>query len=233
LYVSRFVQELGDHIHDLSVEQKGAVMGMEAVGEALEERDSEKRLGNQDCLTEQALAQFRNGFFASRHPIVSFVLGPIVGTIAALVLFLASAVLLCWGLAWALGDPGAIHKPAAQWPAALRWTVDTLGILAGFVPPLMIIVVWNFLFRQSGRSAGWYIWSCAITSLLAGVYVIIVTPPSASSSGEVAIGIVIAGATWVRQLCQLLVPLIVGGFFLWRGRHERPDSVGAPVLENS
>ena len=80
-YVDRLVAELSDHAADISLEDPS----MEA------QVDIEARLGTPSQLAAVARHEFQRRTFAGRHPVVTFLAGPLVAVITT---FAATLLLL-------------------------------------------------------------------------------------------------------------------------------------------
>jgi hypothetical protein len=150
-------------------------------------------------------------------PSSCFVLGPLViaaaGWGAYLALAIAGIELLTAG--------GAVRSALAD---GLAWG---LGMSAGLVvPTLAVRWLWR-LYRPSGRPLGWYVGACFLVSLLAGMFLAELVPPTPVSGGEVSF--------WLRldmpwpwlQSAQFVAPLGLAGLILARHTDRAIRGAGA------
>jgi hypothetical protein len=214
-YIARFLAELEDHLQDISLEQE-VIMNTD-VTKATDVDAPVERLGSREQLVEQAVANFQGASFAGRHPVLVFVLAPIPVAIVCWIVFLFVAAFGLEGLGYVLG-PGIQHRPASEWPDALVRSVRALPLLSSFIPPAAVVLLWCRLARRSGRSWRWCLTSCLLIALAAGLHVMTVTTPTATSKGAMYFGFGVVG-TW-KQAVQFGVPLLIGSLSLLWGVHS-------------
>lgn len=203
-YVDRLVQELADHAED--------------IGDADPERAyPEELLGDPRAIASEAVSAFRSASWGGRHPVLLFVLGPLViaavGWGAYLALAIAGIELLTAG--------GTVRSAMAD---GLAWG---LGMSAGLVvPTLSVRWLWG-LYRPSGRPLGWYVGACFLLALLAGMFLAELVPPTPAGGGTVSF--------WLRldlpwpwlQSAQFLAPLGLAGLIMARHAGRAIRGAGA------
>jgi hypothetical protein len=212
-YIARFLAELEDHLQDISLEQEVSVstdMRKAPSGRVVE------RLGSHEQLVEHAVANYQGASFAGRHPVVVFLLAPIPVAIICWVVFLLVAVLGVEGLGYMFG-PGVL-PPASDWPVAVVRSVRALPLLGSFIPPAAVVLLWCRMARRSGRSWRWCLASCLLVALAAGLHIVTVTTPTATTKGAMYIGFGLVGS-W-KQGAQFVVPLLIGCLSLLWGVHS-------------
>jgi hypothetical protein len=210
-YIARFVAELEDHLQDISLEQEVSVST--DMRKADDDLVRVERLGSQEQLVEHAVANYQGASFAGRHPVVVFLLAPIPVALICWAVFLLVAVLGVEGLGDVLG-PGVL-PPASEWPVAVVRSVRALPLLSSFIPPAAVVLLWCRLARRSGRSWRWCLASCVLVALAAGLHVMTVTTPTATTKGAMSIGFGLVGS-W-KQGTQFVVPLLIGCLSLGSG----------------
>lgn len=212
-YVGRLVRELEDHLEDLSKEKDFSMEKEEAMSkEALQER-----IGDTEELAEAAVSEYRKRTVFGRHPVLTFVVGPVPLMVVGWVLFLVVAFALFKGLHLVLGSSFDVEgQPVSQWPPLMVWLAGALHGAGRFVPPAIVALVFWRLASRAGLSWRWSLGACAIVALLAGMYTSQMDLPVESGRGRLMIGL---GLSWwpsAAQLAQLAVPAAIGLVSAWR-----------------
>ena len=119
LYVERLVAELSDHLNDFMEDQ----MSMDAT----DLYDAVRPLGLPSEIAARAAAEYRGRRFSGRHPVVAFVLLPIVSLPLLWAAAFCSLLILLLALGIESGGT-ATTGPIADWA---RWSLPAivLGIL--------------------------------------------------------------------------------------------------------
>jgi hypothetical protein len=206
-YVDRFVEELTEHAIDLFVETNS----MDA------ERNLEARLGDPEQLAAVAKNEYHRRTFAGRHPIVTFVAGPIVSLVGT---FLATALLVVatyWlidlALGLAMGDSLTANDDNELPPTRLEMgLLQVFNFTIRFVP--FVLSAWFFvrLGRRSGLRA-WSLTACGIVTLAAIFFTSTVNPATDTSQATWVIGF--GSNIGIDQIVQAAVPLALGAWMLW------------------
>lgn len=206
-YVRRLVRELEDHFEDLLMEEE-QTMSKEALQE---------RIGDAEELARAAASEYRKRTVFGRHPVLTFVVGPLPLMALGWILFLVSAFALFKGLHLVLGSSFEVEgKPVGQWPPLMVGLAWALHGAARFVPPAVVALVFWRLASRGGLSWRWSLAACAIVALLAGMYTSQMDLPVAAGHGRLTIEL---GLSWIpsaRQLAQLAAPAAIGLLSAWR-----------------
>jgi len=198
-YVNRLVEELTDHATDLSRENNS----MEA------EQNVEARLGSPEYLATFAKKELQRLTFAGRHPVVTFVAGPIVAVIGT---FLVT--LLLGLLAYGLLDVATGGSLTANDDLGLPPSPFELGVMqfANLVVRFVPFALSAWLFVRLGRRARVRTWSFVACGIVAAVAISFWSEMIITSDG---MGAWFVGFGWrndiaLGQILQALVPLALG-----------------------
>lgn len=229
-YVERLVAELSDHITD-SLEDRMST-------DAKDLRHFTSPLGSPGAVAAAAIGEFRKRRFSSRHPVLMFVVLPIlslvVGWIAAILLFVLAAH------AFSLLSGGA----GERWP---QWLIAILPVLTGALVLAPIALVAALVCRVAGRAAigwKWPLAACVILALIGGAALFDVkmtgvdrgvlhgtqfheanNPPKLPTNGSLAFGFGVNTHPRPWQILQFSVPLAICGLFVWRQYNQRRQHV--------
>jgi hypothetical protein len=219
-YVSRLVEELTDHAADLFKENPSVDA----------ERNADARLGTPEHLAAIARVEFQRRTFAGRHPVLTFLVGPIVAVVGSFagtfltvtLVWLPIGVLIdtatggCFSAADAR-DAG----PSTFGPWLLFHSYSTI---MRFIPFLLSAWIFVWLGRRSGLR-GWSIVACGLIALIALFFRSKVTPANAPGQAQWLIDIPFypPGNAWrvawrigAAQIVQAAVPLAFGVLTLRR-----------------
>ena len=223
VYISRLVEELTDHATDISQENSS----MDA------EQTVVSRLGRSEHLASIAKTEFNRRTFAGRHPLLTFIAGPIFAipgtlTMILLVAFACSwlidivAFACCWLIDTATG--GSLSTNDELKSVLETAIVQAFNGCVRFVP--FVLSAWFFV--RLGRRAGLRAWpaaACGIVGLVAFFFVSAVTPATADGPGTWMMGF---GWKFVfDQALQAAAPLALGGWFLWRCATNHSQAIAA------
>jgi hypothetical protein len=215
VYISRLVEELTDHATDISQENSS----MDA------EQTAASRLGRPEHLASIAKTEFNGRTFAGRHPLVTFIAGPIVAIPCTLAMIFLVAFGCMRMIDTAMGGSFSANDELGLPPTSME--VAVIQAFNGFVrfAPFAFSA---WLFMRLGGRAGLRIWpaaACGIIALLALFFVSVVTPATADGPGMLMIGF---GWKFVLdQALQAAMPLALGGWFLCRHSTSRSQAIAA------
>jgi len=195
-YVRSFVEELKDHLSDLSEESS----------------DSEPRLGDKNLLEHDAVASFRSRSLFGRRPLLGFLGVPVPLAIAVWVTFYAVAFLI---IRLAYGPLEAFPREEL----AASTLLVTLYYLGKIVPPAITASQLGRFAQRSGQTSSWLLCSICVLSLFCffGLNSHIELPSVDSSEGVFSLGLLFWPSNaklFFSQLVQSLVPLAIGTVFL-------------------
>jgi hypothetical protein len=228
-YVERLVAELSDHITD-SLEDRMST-------DAKDLRHFTSPLGTPAAIASAAIGEFRKRRFSSRHPILSFVVIPVLslvlGWIAAVLLFVLGAQLVLW----LNGESGG------RFP---QWMIVCLPVLTGAFVLAPIALVAALVCRVAGRAAigwKWPLAACVILALVGGAALFDVKmtgvdrgvlhgtqfknvrPQLDEQHGHMMFGFGVNTHPHPWQVVQFSVPLAICGLFVWRQYSQRRQHV--------
>jgi hypothetical protein len=212
LYVERFLSELSDHIFD-SVEDP---MSTDA-------RDLHKlahHLGTPREIAATAASEFRKAHFCRRHPVLMFVVLPIV----ALPLAWAGCLIVILGLAKAFGletGGAGIGGPIHRW-AEVNAQVVMLAML--ILPTAAATTLFCRASRKANVSWKWTLAACSILAIVGGTAAATLILPGVGTRGSFFFGFGVGTHPSYAQLLQFAVPMAIGGWALYRQLGERQQA---------
>jgi hypothetical protein len=125
-YIDRLVEELADHVLDSQTEHA-----------SMEAQPAFERLGTTTHLAAAARREFDRHTFAGRHPVLTFVLGPI----AFVPLLFVACMLLFFGVGWVIATglefaaPEALSQISDETRHRIEpWFAAVLNTYARFLP---------------------------------------------------------------------------------------------------
>jgi len=212
-YIDRLIEELADHTIDLQTEDT-----------SMEAQQAYERLGTTEQLAAAANQEFRRRTFASRYPVLTFVLGPVAFVPAIFIMML----LLAFGIAWIIGSTLELvaGDKLSQIPEQANvqlefWILWCFNGYARFIP--FALASWIFCrWGQRTSMRRWALVACGIVAVMAGIVFTKTTPATGNSPGLYMLGLTFNPN--LRQLIQILVPLAVGGWFLLRVPQSSPQA---------
>ncbi len=218
-YIARLMEELSDHLEDLSEENemsKDAPISHGLAG----------RMGSATEVANSAAAEYRRARFWRRHPIAAFIALPI----------------LLMPILWVPGMAGVALIAAAQnsWDynsiSPSRFSPDILALLrfccgaATLLPAVIAGLLFAWLGTRKGLQPRWPLIACAIVGLMSALTRVgfLMTPlPDTHAWQTIEFGLytlwlgdrgIVTGAVLLLQLLKLGVPLAVCVWILRRHR---------------
>lgn len=206
-YVSRLVEELTDHAADLFMEDPS----MDA------EQHADARLGTPEHLAVVAKAEFQRRTFAGRHPVLTFLAGPIVAVIGILMV----AFFMMYIPAYVLEAMNGSH------PTFVTGGCFCFSTIVQFVP--FVLSTWVFVWL--GRRSGLRRWSMVACGLIAALAFFFSAKIGLESDHELGWGwgftFRLRGTIAFNQIIQAAVPLAFGIWMLWRSSESRLKMLAA------
>jgi hypothetical protein len=190
-YIRRFTDELSDHFDDLSEES----MSMDA-------NTFSARLGAPDDLASRAAAELRRRTYAGRHPLMMFVAAPLPTAVLLLVGLCLLFMAVLSVLPESADDQIPVWAEGALW--AVVWSMRSVPFVAGGI-------LFCQLAKRAACSARWSFVACALLAVLAGLFVVNVTMPTAGpDSGMLMMGFAIPpGPTqWLQAAAPIAIWLL-------------------------
>jgi hypothetical protein len=224
-YVSRLVEELCDHATDILKENSS----MDAEQMEVECKDREQvagdRLGSIEQLASFARSEFRCRTFAGRHPLVTFLVGPIVAILGTLAVICLTAFGGGWLIDWATGGSLFADEELGLPLSPLQMDiVQALSLMARFVP--FALSAW--LFVRLGHRAGrrwWSVAACGIVALVAILFTSVVNPATDHSRTTWMIGLRWNWKIGLDQMLQAVAPLALCVWASWQRSTIRSNAV--------
>jgi hypothetical protein len=229
-YAERTAAELSDHHRDL-VAELTTTAGMD---EPAAQAEASSRLGDQKTLIKKSVREYQRRHWCGRWPLLTVLIGPI----ALLAVVWVGSGLLCYyiGELFDQGTRTPLITTTAQYVAGMAGKVWFV-----FLTPAAVVY---FLARRASSAAlswRWTVLTACILGMIVGsmkcglvdtrlqpnpmtdmetgqpiegnVFVVAVPMPQLYSSFKTLF-------TWyssdISLICQLLLPLVVAGIFLWR-----------------
>jgi hypothetical protein len=218
-YRERLTSELSDHLTDFLED----CMSMDA--QQLSRATG--ALGLPREIAHAAGKEYRKGRFAGRHPIVAFVLLPIV----ALPLAWLGLVFAIVGTGKAIATISGVASPPSGPPEWLMSSLPLVLMLLVAAPVAVCAVLFCRLATRAAVSWKWVVAACCILALvgsLAHSEVGVPTRgPMRGKHGQLMLGLGLSNHPKPAQVFQFALPLAIGGLFLWRQTIERRRSVTA------
>jgi hypothetical protein len=205
-YVERLLSELGDHYEDL-FEERSSSMGA-ARKLQVQQDDSEQRLGDATRLAVFAAEQYHTRSFWGRHPLVTFVFGPlpllVLGWVTCVLAYCVVVVLpaITIGYAsehwfgWPLEEFHEYEYPYVQSIVMVlaSWYVTVF-------PSLIAALLLCRTYRRNALDWRWPVAGCGLLAIVAGFFAAsghISTGPSESERGLFMIGVNVgASPSWL------------------------------------
>ncbi|HEX4145651.1 MAG TPA: hypothetical protein VHY91_19250 [Pirellulales bacterium] len=227
-YVSRLVDELTDHAADLLRENPS----MDA------EQNADARLGTPEHLAAVARAEFGRRTFAGRHPLLTFLVGPIMTVVATLIgtilVLWVSANSLFWLVDTVMGGSLSAIEPKIGPPStpSLYHGVDfrCYSLIMRFFPFVASTWIFVSLGRQSGQRL-WGLAACGLIASIAFVFSAVVSAETARHKALLLFCLNLSGG--FNQILQAAVPLAFGVWMLWRSSGGPSKNVRGSMVEGN
>jgi len=175
-----------------------------------------RHLGAPSRVATEAAMEYRRGRFAARHPILMFVLTPIL-TLPVLWATYVIAILL---VARILGlESGTLTStgPVADWASA---TMPFLIVGLLLMPSALCAALYCRLADRAALSWKWPLTAGTLIAVLGGLAVTNIVLPRGSIKGTVTFGFGLSSHPSASQVLQFLLPMVIVGWTIWR-RHGR------------
>jgi hypothetical protein len=213
-YAARLVDELSDHFTDLEEDQ----MSMDA----LESRSLVDRLGAPHEVARQAAREFARHSFGGRHPVLMFVVLPIlvlaVGYVASLFgLVGAGRVLKAF-------DPAISSDSLSPTGAGLMRLLCLAMLL---VPATLTAALFAWLAARAGVKRKWPIITGAIIGILVGLSQMDVYVSPLPGQSRLQLGLGFGTHMAFFQLAKFGVPMLVGLWIFSRRIRERSEALAS------
>lgn len=206
-YIDRLVSELADHHIDFMED----TMRMDANVSQMT-----TALGSPSDLAVQAAQEYRQSRFCGRHPILAFVVLPIV----ALPLLWTGALALTLFIGHLIGlESGSTPDPKYQQWA--EWSLPGVLLTSVLVPIAMAGSLCCYLARRSAVGWKWILAATLIVATVGSSAVFNIGLPTADHKGTLMVGLGVTTHPSWAQIMQFLLPLCIGVWTIWRQSEPR------------
>jgi hypothetical protein len=215
LYVERFVSEMADHFTDCMEDRMST--------DAKDLHGVFERFGTPGEVARSAAQEFRKAKFSRRHPVLMFLVLPVLslpllwfGKVALVV-----ALIKLFGLQ---SDQYEVHSTV--WQAAevaLPYVIVSLTV----VPVAVAAAFFCYLARRAAVNWRWTLAACSVLAVIGGAAIAQLALPTATSKGSLSFGFGISTQPNPSQILQFLLPLAICGWATWRQLRasERPSQL--------
>jgi hypothetical protein len=224
-YIRRFMDELSDHFQDFTEDAMNQKVGFESVS---------ARLGDPEDVADTAICEFRRHSFLRRHPVAAFFVFA-VSPIATMILIVGLIVLGLYGVIeienWmGVDTDGWLRNLAHSVPRPSAVMSYLLSLLIVVIPSTLASVIYCLLARHCRIGKKWILTSCIVLAIVASLLVCNAKISEIPGKSLLGIGVRVPFGLkdfWSdfwglfcspRQLLQVLSPLAIGSWFLWRMR---------------
>ena len=228
-YIERLVAELDDHFNDLLEERStsmGAARKLHIDHQDLEQQDLQQRLGEPAQLAIFAAEQYHARSFWGRHPLVTYLLGPLPLLVAC---FFAYG-LAFWAATWVISAVGTYvlgwTEATFANPADLIWLQAVLLALlcwyATVFPPLTAAWLLCRTCRRNALAWRWPVIGCTLLAIVCGMFQTSYNIATEPNKGQFMLGLDIAtSSAWLlRFLPKFAIALAIGLLLIHRARQQ-------------
>jgi hypothetical protein len=213
-YVARLVTELSDHLVDFLEDPMST--------DAKDLHGVFQRLGEPAHVAARAAREHRQARFSRRHPVVMFVVLPILALPVLWFASLFAVVMLLSFLDLQWGSP-AIGGPIWQRASAcLPFVVVAILVL----PASLTAAFFCAKARKAMVDWRWTLAACTLLAVISGLAAIEVMLPEGQFHGRILFGFSLKRYPSASQTLQFLLPLAICGWTIWR---QVKDGVGAAL----
>jgi hypothetical protein len=237
-YIERLVAELDDHLTDLLEERStsmGAARKLQFERDEVEQEDLEKRLGEPAQLAIFAAEQYHARTFWGRHPLVTYLLGPLPLLVTC---FLAYG-LAFWAATWVISLFGthALGWNEATFanPADFIWLQAVLlALMCWYVtvfPPLTAAWLLCRTYRRNALDWRWPLIGCTLLALVCGIFITKYNISTEPGKGQFMLGFDIGqSSAWLaRFLPKFAIALAIGLLLIQRARQQLELEAESPA----
>lgn len=203
LYVERLVEELSDHLTDFMEDRMST--------DAKDLRSVADRLGAVRDIAAAAHSEFRKTTFWGRHPLVSFVLLPIL---ALPVVWAASFVVVLLAAKLLGFESGG--NPSQALAECVEWAMPGVVFASLFAPVVAVAALVCRLGQRAGVNWKWTVSACSIVAVIGGMAVANIVLPNGATKGAMMFGFSVSQSPGLAQILQFAAPLAIGIWAGWR-----------------
>jgi hypothetical protein len=223
-YIERLLGELDDHFTDL-LEERSSSMGA-ARKLDFEANDLQDRLGEPTQLAIFAAEQYRARSFWGRHPVVTFVLGPLPLLVMCWIATMLGITWIGTGLAYVcehwFGLSDANWEPKDHlWAQAI--VMVAISWFAIVFPPLSVAGLLCRIARRNGVNWRWPIVACTLLAIVAGFLSVSYRLALARDEGQFMVGFSFSPSllwVFIDYLPKFAAAMIVGLLLVKRSQQK-------------
>ena len=205
-YAKRLLAELSDHFNDFKEDSMST--------DATDFESVVHQLGSPHDIGAAATAQYRRQRFSGRHRFLVFAVLPIV---SLPMLFLG----LMFGIGWLLYlllPENALAAADGAEPDWLPLVFQTIICAYIILPATGLSLMLCRTARKAALGWKWPLASCLLLAVLSGSVSTKVTAKSADKPGQLLMAVGLPFPRTTESLAQLMAPLAVGAWAIWRQR---------------
>lgn len=215
LYVERFVLEMSDHFSDCMEDRMST--------DAKDLHGVFQRLGSPRDVAKSAAHEFRQARFSRRHPVLMFLVLPVL-SLPLLWFGKVTLVVLLVKLLGLESDQFEVHSTV--WQAAevaLPYVIVSLTV----VPVVIAATFFCYLARRAAVDWKWSLAACSLLAVVGGLAIAQLALPTVTSKGSLSFGFGISTQPSPSQILQFVLPLAICGWATWRQLRagERPSQL--------
>ncbi len=181
------------------------------------------RLGAPAEVAEAAATEYRRKRFSGRHPVLMFVVLPVV----ALPLCWAASIFALVMLVKAFGlETGKVVTSGAvyQWAAAVG---PYVMVALMTLPVSLAAALFCRIASNAGVSWKWMLTACVLLAVIGGAAMAQFALPTELTQGQFSFGFGFSLHPSASQVLQFLLPLSIGGWAVWRQISRSQSSLAA------
>jgi hypothetical protein len=212
-YVERLTSELSDHISDFMEDHMST--------EAFDRFDAVRPMGTPQHLANSAASEHRQRHFSARHPLITFVMLPILSLpvlwSAILMLIVLSAKLLGF-------ESGSTTAAPSPWIESIVKLCATRSLL---VPVAISSAFFCWLAARGEVDRKWIVTACLLVAIFGGAAMVDLTLPGVDHKGSLFFGLSLNHHPSLGQVLQFALPLAICGYAVWRQSSALTTSTAA------
>ncbi len=205
-YQRRLLDELRDHLDDLSCDERNHAMSAETMGTEM----LATRVGEPKEIAAAAELNVARAKFARRHPIVTYLLLPL------------PALLALWA-AYAFGLVGVLKL--LQSYKNTDWAATSANIVVhslAYVPAIALVLIIAWVALRSQTRTAWWLAASTLVAVLSGLMMVNFRMPTTPGTGMLQIGVGFPPdlARWPQFVLPLAVTLAFACHAMMKRRRE-------------
>lgn len=202
-YVERLLTELSDHLADFQENRMSK--------DAHDLHRLERHLGAPHVVADSAAREYRRARFSGRHPVLTFVVLPLL--VAPLLTATAAFALLILANVLGLAGEEARQRTSGDWE---QKTMSLISQAVVLLPVVMTAIGCCWLAARSAVSWKWIAAACLLVALLGGTAMVNLALPGNGHQGSLTFGLGLSAHPSLGQLLQFALPLTIGAWTIWR-----------------